>query len=342
MEQSFGADFSNVNIHRDSDANQLSSAINAQAFAYGNDVYFNQGKFNPDTKEGKHLLAHELTHVLQQQNSLQRNPDLISRACSANSSTKTWTEKVADMNALEGDAKNSCAVSMMSEALGSGVPVHQSTNTANDLEAAINAGHYTAWGSGNDINFDANFNAKTGNPNQFGEARYVTNDGTTTIYIIMGPNAINEWGPEFTQYAHQHEADHASDYTSQAAGGTPHSATEGEELRIYTRGFTGFFLSLTQIDTSSCSYSWADDFSMMFNSYAGANDAEKNSAFTSIESFYNNSISGNSNNEMIFKIWFQSVLNGRGSSDALVTRINGLSGMSLTEGDEPNSHLVCT
>ncbi len=66
MESGFGADFSGVNIHNDSHAQQMSQEIGAQAFTHGNDIYFNEGKYNPDSKEGKHLLAHELTHTIQQ------------------------------------------------------------------------------------------------------------------------------------------------------------------------------------------------------------------------------------------------------------------------------------
>lgn len=66
MESGFGADFSAINIHNDSEAAQMSKDIGAQAFTHGNDVYFNDGKYNPDSKEGKHLLAHELTHTIQQ------------------------------------------------------------------------------------------------------------------------------------------------------------------------------------------------------------------------------------------------------------------------------------
>lgn len=68
MESGFGTDFSNVKIHTDSNAVQMSQELGAQAFTNGNDVYFNQGKYNPDSKEGKHLLAHELTHTVQQGN----------------------------------------------------------------------------------------------------------------------------------------------------------------------------------------------------------------------------------------------------------------------------------
>lgn len=66
MENGFGADFSRINIHTDATAVQMSRMLGAQAFTHGNDIYFNAGKFNPGSNEGKHLLAHELTHTIQQ------------------------------------------------------------------------------------------------------------------------------------------------------------------------------------------------------------------------------------------------------------------------------------
>ncbi|MDZ7695034.1 MAG: DUF4157 domain-containing protein [Balneolaceae bacterium] len=66
MEPRFGADFSNVRIHTGSEAAKLSQDINAQAFTHGRDIYFNNEKYNPDSSSGKHLIAHELTHTIQQ------------------------------------------------------------------------------------------------------------------------------------------------------------------------------------------------------------------------------------------------------------------------------------
>lgn len=70
MESSFGADFGNVRIHTGSNAVQMSQALNAQAFTHGSDIYFNSGTYNPESTEGKQLLAHELTHTIQQGGSL--------------------------------------------------------------------------------------------------------------------------------------------------------------------------------------------------------------------------------------------------------------------------------
>ncbi len=82
MESRFGADFSGVRIHTGTAAESMSSQVHAQAFAHGKDIYFNQGKYSPDTTGGKTLLAHELTHTIQQAPDLQRrplNPGRISR-----------------------------------------------------------------------------------------------------------------------------------------------------------------------------------------------------------------------------------------------------------------------
>jgi HEAT repeat protein len=70
MEGRFGADFSRVRIHNDSKAVQLSRELNAQAFTLGNHVFFDEGKYRPETASGKRLLAHELMHTLQQQGSI--------------------------------------------------------------------------------------------------------------------------------------------------------------------------------------------------------------------------------------------------------------------------------
>ena len=66
MENSFGADFSGVKIHNDNTAIQLNKELGAQAFTSGNNIYFNEGKYNPGSQNGKKLLAHELTHTVQQ------------------------------------------------------------------------------------------------------------------------------------------------------------------------------------------------------------------------------------------------------------------------------------
>ena len=66
MGKAFGADMSGIRIHTDAAAVLLAQGIKAQAFTVGNDIYFGEGKFSPGSRDGEHLLAHELTHTVQQ------------------------------------------------------------------------------------------------------------------------------------------------------------------------------------------------------------------------------------------------------------------------------------
>ncbi|MBN1189682.1 MAG: DUF4157 domain-containing protein [Dehalococcoidales bacterium] len=67
MERAFGADFGDVRVHTDSEADSLNRRINARAFTRGQDVFFSRGEFNPASTDGRKLIAHELTHVIQQE-----------------------------------------------------------------------------------------------------------------------------------------------------------------------------------------------------------------------------------------------------------------------------------
>lgn len=67
MSNRFANDFSKVKLHTDSEAIKMNEELNARAFTVGNDIYFNKGEYNPTSQNSKHLLAHELTHTIQQQ-----------------------------------------------------------------------------------------------------------------------------------------------------------------------------------------------------------------------------------------------------------------------------------
>jgi hypothetical protein len=86
----FGYDFSEVKIHDDAEAAKSARSVNAQAYTVGANIVFNRNQFSPETEAGKKLLAHELTHVIQQKNIhapafspiIQRQPaDSSEKAC---------------------------------------------------------------------------------------------------------------------------------------------------------------------------------------------------------------------------------------------------------------------
>lgn len=71
MESRFGYDFGTIRIHSDKLAAKSAESINALAYTIGNDVILGEGRYAPSTLEGRRLLAHELTHVIQQRNAMQ-------------------------------------------------------------------------------------------------------------------------------------------------------------------------------------------------------------------------------------------------------------------------------
>lgn len=66
MEPRFGADFGTVRVHADAEADRSARSVDALAFTVGRDIVFRAGRYDPDTEPGRRLLAHELTHVVQQ------------------------------------------------------------------------------------------------------------------------------------------------------------------------------------------------------------------------------------------------------------------------------------
>lgn len=102
MESGFGADFSGVRIHNGKNAIQMSKQLRAQAFTTGNDIFFNEGKLQPESDAGKHLLAHELTHTIQQGASKpkERNDALKTedeKALNSKNETKNTGNTVSDL-----------------------------------------------------------------------------------------------------------------------------------------------------------------------------------------------------------------------------------------------------
>ena len=81
MGQRFGHDFSRVRIHTDAEAAESARRVRAHAYTVGPDIYFNEGRYDPEGVRGRRLLAHELTHVVQQGDSrasralAQRDPE---------------------------------------------------------------------------------------------------------------------------------------------------------------------------------------------------------------------------------------------------------------------------
>ena len=115
MEPRFGADFSNVSVHTDSQSAHLNRQLGAQAFTRGQDIYMGEGSFDPATAGGKQLLAHELTHTIQQTGGIQRlavksgllkgyDQGTKKTFFGLRTSTTTWGDLIAAVEAYENAA----------------------------------------------------------------------------------------------------------------------------------------------------------------------------------------------------------------------------------------------
>lgn len=84
MEPAFGVDLGGVRIHTGARADRLNRSLGARAFTTGNDVFFGHGQFRPGTADGRYVLAHEITHTVQQSSSTQQ-PKRASRIARSSS-----------------------------------------------------------------------------------------------------------------------------------------------------------------------------------------------------------------------------------------------------------------
>lgn len=150
FENRFSTDFSGVRVHTDSQASRLSQNLNAQAFTVGNDIYFNKGKYDTGTSAGKGLLAHELTHTIQQgasggavqnQNTIQREIS-GSRPAAQTPSSQQTSGQPSSSAASAGSAGGGQASAQSNQ---SSVPSSHS-QTGSNTSAATGAGEISGAG----------------------------------------------------------------------------------------------------------------------------------------------------------------------------------------------------
>ncbi len=80
FESRFGRSFGDIKVHTGGYSNQVAQSLDAKAFTTGKNIVFAAGQYQPDTFEGRHLLAHELTHVIQQSRCVSIAPDIQRQA----------------------------------------------------------------------------------------------------------------------------------------------------------------------------------------------------------------------------------------------------------------------
>jgi Domain of unknown function (DUF4157)/Lysine-specific metallo-endopeptidase len=139
MESRFRYDFSHVRIHTDTKASESANAINALAYTFGDNIVFGARHYSPKSKDGQRLLAHELTHVVQQNGAqfLSHKPTTIGLANDA-------AEQEADRNAAQLQTETPLKVSAFAAKATALIQRygHTSSCTASDLSGIVWPGDY--------------------------------------------------------------------------------------------------------------------------------------------------------------------------------------------------------
>lgn len=126
MEPCFGRDFSRVRVHTDAKAAESARAVNALAYTVGHDLVFDAGQYAPQTMEGRRLIAHELTHAVQQGPATARYPleigqpgDSFEREADV---IAEWIGETAGPSSLVPVSRRSTALMLQRWSYGSGAP----------------------------------------------------------------------------------------------------------------------------------------------------------------------------------------------------------------------------
>lgn len=106
MEQRFGHDFSQVQVHSDDAAAQSAHDVNARAYTAGNHIVFGAGHYSSGTRAGRHLIAHELTHVVQQSGGQPLSPVAVQRKVILNGAEMSAKDRKAFLAAHKWTSRN--------------------------------------------------------------------------------------------------------------------------------------------------------------------------------------------------------------------------------------------
>ena len=126
MESGFARSFSDVRVHSDAGAAGLARSIDARAFTLGSDLYFASGEYQPATHDGRRLIAHELTHVVQQtgnvsaQHSVQRASKAKEKSVASTGKKEPVAAEVADATQIVRESDQKMLISFVKDKLPSG------------------------------------------------------------------------------------------------------------------------------------------------------------------------------------------------------------------------------
>ena len=311
MERRFGHDFSRVRVHSGAAAEHSAREVNANAYTVGDNVVFGAGRFSPGTHEGQRLLAHELTHVIQQR----RSGLAVHRQVHGPKATATpadWKDKVSK-------ATTSADRAALIQSVVSPVKVVDKTAEA-AADPEVNPKHCIKWDDiSKTVSYDDGLNAKKNRTQSAGFTKDVTSGPSTAkktdSYIVLGPKALDGKDLTTTTLILNHEFDHIR---GTRAGST--LTGDESEIETWTATFVREFHRLYSIrERSDGVTSYIDPglgtFTTLGGYYARSTNATvKSDAIKKIADYYTTTIKPHAVHDKVFRYWIHRGINALGIS----------------------------
>lgn len=306
MELRFGHDFSQVRVHADSAAGNSARDVHSHAYTVGHDIVFGEGRFAPQTHEGRRLIAHELTHVVQQH----RGDPVLHRQVhgpKASATPSDWKDKVSKASSSADRA------ALISSAVTPVKVVDKTADAATDT--AVDPAHSIKWDDANPtVSYDDGLNAKKGRAASAGFTKSVTSGPSTAkktdFYIVLGPKALDPKDLTTTLLILNHEFDHVR----MTRSGSKLTGDESE-IETWTTTFVREFHRLYSIrERSDGVTSYIDPgfatFTQLGGYYARSTDTTvKADAVKKIADYYATTIKPHAVHDKVFRYWIHRGIN---------------------------------
>ncbi len=370
MESRFGHDFSRVRLHTNTKAAESAKTVDALAYTVGEDVVFGAGQYAPETIHGRKLLAHELTHVVQQQHAtpasmrplLSHHGDAYEQAAQSNEIAMEGsshdvpliqrqqrpqehlgpaaTGAPADWSARVTSAKTSeQRAALVQEATG--IEVTDVTDKTQG-DTVIAPSHLVPYSFAKPhINYDDNLQQKKSSDDK----RKLSNNAGLTVrsgnnyYIILSPLALQTDNFFETRLTLNHEFDHVRQY---ASGST--LTGQNSELDAWTSTFIREFHRAYSVLVrgTNCYPELTAKFEPLFQKYypeSTVTDAQREDTVRRITAYYNSTLRSHPVHSRVFRYWIHRILKDySGDATQLAQRLN----TDLNLGVDPTSSITET
>jgi Domain of unknown function (DUF4157) len=309
MEQRFAHDFSRVRVHSGGAAERSAHDVSANAYTVGDNIVFGAHRFAPATSEGRRLIAHELTHVIQQDGhrpALQRDV----RGPKATATPVDWKDRVAK-------ATTAADRAALIQSIVTPVKVVDKTVDA-ATDAAVNPNNCVKWDDTSPtVSYDDNLNAKKNRAANAGFTKEITSGASaaskTDFYIVLGPKALDAKDVTTTIMILNHEFDHVRG----TRGGDTLTGDESEIATWTTTFVREFHRSYSFRDRSDGVTSYIDPgyatFTQLGGYYARSKDTKvKANAVDKIATYYTAIIKPHAVHDKVFRYWIHRGINALG------------------------------